>query len=237
MLAHSSKVYIENQEVDFTTGTLIKDGGNTASRLNFTIPGESTSMRKYWGKEVTFFLDSSDAYPMFRGFIENVEVIENVGVNCRALDVLGYLTGLDRASVALDDYHNIDGETIGGGLKKLILLANLTQIGTDYIGDTVPVQRVGTIRGTEFILDTVTSLLNKVYDTSNPDYPRKSFIRVFDDGEKGQLKIDVIADAENGTPSMTFDYENNMVSFNVQNKKIPTIVTVTGAKNQTSVCY
>ena len=49
-------------------------------------------------KEVTFFLDESDASPMFRGFIENLEIEgQSKLLAVRALDVLGYLTGLDRA--------------------------------------------------------------------------------------------------------------------------------------------
>ena len=36
---------------------------------------------------------------MFRGFIDNAEINENYSINFRALDVLGYLTGLHRAQV------------------------------------------------------------------------------------------------------------------------------------------
>ena len=64
MPAHSSRIYIDGKQVDFTSGTLTKDGGNTASRLNFVIPGENSSMRKYWNKEVTFFCkDNGEGIP------------------------------------------------------------------------------------------------------------------------------------------------------------------------------
>ncbi len=164
MPAHSSRIFIDGKQVDYINGTLVKDGGNTASRLNFVIPGENSSMRKYWGKEVTFFLDESDASPMFRGFIENLEIEGNQSIAVRALDVLGYLTGLDRASITLDDSNNLDGSTIGGALIDMIQMANLTEVGVDYIGDTNPIQRMPKTRGTVFILDTITAALNTPYN-------------------------------------------------------------------------
>ena len=197
MPAHSSRIFIDGKQVDYINGTLVKDGGNTASRLNFVIPGENSSMRKYWGKEVTFFLDESDASPMFRGFIENLEIEGNQSIAVRALDVLGYLTGLDRASITLDDNNNLDGSTIGGALIDMIQMANLTEVGVDYIGDTNPIQRMPKTRGTVFILDTITAALNTQYNKDNEDLPRKNFLQVFDDGTKGQIKIEVESDPEN----------------------------------------
>jgi hypothetical protein len=235
MLAHSSRIFIDGKQVDYINGSLVKDGGNTASRLNFVIPGENSSMRKYWGKEVTFFLDESDASPMFRGFIENLEIEGNQSIAVRALDVLGYLTGLDRASITLDENNNLDGNTIGGALIDMIQMANLTEVGVDYIGDTNPIQRMPKIRGTVFILDTITAALNTQYNKDNRDLPRKNFLQVFDDGTKGQLKIEVEADPENEESVYTFSYDKNIISFTAQNRKIPTIITVEGANNARAI--
>ena len=55
MSGNSAEIFIEGERVDFTTGSLTKQGGNTASKLTFTIPGDDVTYRKYWGKEVTFF--------------------------------------------------------------------------------------------------------------------------------------------------------------------------------------
>ena len=237
MPANSSRVCIDNQEVDFINGSLTKDGGNTASRFNVVIPGKNSSLRKYWGKEVTFFLDKSDAYPMFRGFIENVELDDNAAISVRALDALGYLTGIDRAAVTLDENNNVDGMTIGGALKTMIEMADLDgKVKTDFLGDTEPIQSVGKIRGRVFILDTITGLLNTVYSRTNEEYPRKNFLKVIDDGTNGQLIFDVEADAENDQPIFLFSYEDNMVTFNVQNRKIPTIITVEGG-NDARIIY
>lgn len=232
MPAHSSRIYIDGKQVDFTTGSLTKEGGNTASRLNFVIPGESSSMRKYWGKEVTFFLDVSDASPMFRGFIENLEIVNNQAIACRALDALGYLTGLERASVTLDVNNNLDGDTIGGALIRMIGMANLTQVGTDYLGDTNPIQPMPKTRGTVYILDTITAALNTHYNKNNPDLPRKNFLQVFDDGTKGQLKLVVEADPDNEKNVFTFSYDTNIIAFSAQNRKIPTIITVEGSNTR-----
>ena len=237
MPAHSSRIYIDGKQVDFTSGTLTKDGGNTASRLNFVIPGENSSMRKYWNKEVTFFLDVSDSTPMFRGFIENLEIVDNQAISCRALDILGHLTGLDRAAVTLDESNNVDGMTLGGALIKMIEMANLeNKVKTDYLGDTNPVQKIDKIRGKVFILDTITGLLNTVYNISNPDFPRKNFLKVTDDGTQGQLLFETESDAENEPPVYIFDYEQNIINFDAQDRKIPTIITVEGS-NDARITY
>ena len=229
MLAHSSRIFIDGKQVDYINGSLVKDGGNTASRLNFVIPGENSSLRKYWDKEVTFFLDESDASPMFRGFIENLEIVENQAISVRALDVMGYLTGLDRATVPLDDAKNLDGYTVGGALKKMIEMANLSKVGTDYIGDVNPIQKIESgLRGDVKILDTITAQMNTQYNVDAIDFPRKNLLQVFDDGSKGQLKFEVEANPETEDHIFTFDYESNMISFRAQNRKIPTIITVEG---------
>ena len=54
-------------------------------------------------------------------------------------------------------------------LIKMIEMANLeNKVKTDYLGDTNPVQKIDKIRGKVFILDTITGLLNTVYNISNP---------------------------------------------------------------------
>ena len=224
MPALSSRIFIDGKEVDYLSGTLTKEGGNTAARLNFTLPGKDVTLRKYWGKEVTFFMDKSDAYPMFRGFIENLELLDNSSLSCRALDSMGYLTGLDRSAVTLDEYHNVDGSTIGGALKEMINMAGLTQVGTDFIGDTDPITLVGRLRGKLYILDTITGILSNVYNSAN----YKNFLKIIDDGTKGQLIIDTEVNADNEDNIHTFDYLDNMIFFNVQDRKIPTIITVEG---------
>tara|TARA_R110002020_G_scaffold203779_4_gene407565 strand:+ start:659 stop:1678 length:1020 start_codon:yes stop_codon:yes gene_type:complete len=227
MPAHSSRIFIDGEQVDYLSGTLTKEGGNTASRLNFTLPGKDVSLRKYWGKEVTFFLDKSDAYPMFRGFIENLELLDNSSLSCRALDAMGYLTGLDRSAVTLDEFNNVDGATIGGALKEMISMANLSNVGTDFIGDTDPITRIGRLRGKLHILDTITQQLSNIYNTNH----LRNFLKVIDDGTQGQLVINTEVNAENETSIHTFSYDDNMINFNVQDRKIPTIITVEGGND------
>jgi len=224
----SSEIFIEGERVDFSAGALTKQGGNTASKLTFTIPGDDVTYRKYWGKEVTFFLDKSDAYPMFRGFIENAEINENFSINFRALDALGYLTGIDRASVVLDNKKNIDGLTVAAALKKMVSLSELTKIGTDFLGDTDPVKKITRTRGRVFILDTVVNELGQIYNTSNTDLPRQNILKVIDDGSTGQLVFELMKDIDNETAVYTFTYADNIISFEAQNRKIPTVITVKG---------
>jgi len=223
------EIFIDGEKVDFTTGSLTKQGGNTASKLSFTIPGNSVTYRKYWNKEVTFYFDKSDGSPMFRGYIMNVEINENQSVNIMALDVLGFLTGLDRAAVALNDSDNVDGMTVGGAFKKMIEMAKLqNKIGTDFLGDTNPVARMPVLRGRTMILDSIVSQLNGLYNTDNVALPRRNFLKAIDDGNKGQIIFDLEADLETSIPIHTFNYKSNIITFSIQNRKIPSVVTVDG---------
>lgn len=226
MPANSSRIFIEGEMVDFTTGNLSKQGNNTASSLTFTIPGGQANYRKYWNKEVTFFLDSSDAKPMFRGAIINAEINANNAVTFRALDALGYLTGRQRASLNFDETNNIDGLTIGGALTTMVRNAKLTKVGVDYMNDTNPVKKMPPLRGKHFILDTIVQQLGDIYNDVK-EIPRTNILTVTDDGKKGQLGFVLLKDVDETTPSFHYNY-NNMITFNVINRKIPTIITVTG---------
>jgi len=229
------EIYIDGEKVDFTTGSLTKQGGNTASKLSFTIPGDSVTYRKYWNKEVTFYFDKSDSVPMFRGYIMNVEISESTSVNIMALDILGFLTGLDRASVPLNDSSNVDGLSIGAALKKMINLAGLqNKIGTDFLGDTNPITLIPHLRGRTLILDTIVSQLNGIYNVDNVTLPRRNFLKVIDDGTKGQIIFDLESDLNTSTPVHTFDYVSNIINFNVQNRKIPSVISVQG-KNASAI--
>ena len=237
MDATLSEIFIDGERVDYSAGTLTKEGGNTASKLTFTVPGDDVTYRKYWGKEVTFFLNQSDAFPLFRGFIENAEILDNFSIGFRALDALGYLTGLDRASVVLDDIpgSNIDGLTIGAALRKLIEMSKLTNIGVDYLRDTTPVQQMPRIRGRVFILDTIVNELSRIYTIGKAPVaisglPRQNILKVADDGTKGQLVFELLKQPETSIPIHHFSYDTNIISFQVQNRKIPTIVSVKGEK-------
>ena len=75
-------------------------------------------------------------------------------------------------------------------------------------------------------------MLSQSVNVDNADLPRTNIIRVIDDGSKGQLIIDVESDADATTPVKIYDYENNIISFNVNNRKIPTTVIIRGKKGQ-----
>jgi len=230
------ELYIDGEKVDFTTGSLTKQGNSTASKLSFTIAGDSVTYRKYWNKKDLYYFDKSDNIPMFRGFIMNAEINSNFSINFMALDVLGYLTGIDRAAVSLTNQDNIDGLTVGGALKRMISLANLDdRIGTDYLGDTNPVLLMPRTRGRVMILDTITSQLLNVFNTDTSTLPLRNFLKVIDDGNKGQLIFELQSDIDSNNPIHRFDYTDNITSFNVQNRKIPTVITVKGKNNASAL--
>jgi hypothetical protein len=234
MLNLTSEIAIEGKLLEYETGDYNLRGDVTASQLNFTIPGDDVSRRKYWNKEVTFFLDKDDAYPMLRGRIVNAEIVDDYRVKFTAVDALGFLTGHQKATVVLTDNDNIDGLSIGAAIIKLIRLANLQDlIGTDYIGETNPVMKIGKkYRGATVILTLIKNELAKAIDTAI-DIPREQVIQVVDDGTKAQLILGVQSKLDDST--VTYYYDNdNIMSFTVQNRKIPTTIVVKGDNSQGS---
>tara|TARA_Y100000310_G_scaffold162601_1_gene162566 strand:- start:1171 stop:2202 length:1032 start_codon:yes stop_codon:yes gene_type:complete len=225
----SSQIFLDGARVDFTAASLKERGGNTAAQLDFMLPTFSPNYRKYWNKEVLAFFNSSDTYPTFRGHIINTTTNADNSVKFTAVDALGYLTGHTKAEVVLDDSINIDGLTVGASIIKLIKMANLQNtIGTDYLGDTTPIATNTRPRGTVVVLNVITELLNRAIDMSNADLPRDNIIRVMDDGKTSQLRVEVKNDIENTAPVKFYNYEDNIISFNVKSRDIPTQITVTG---------
>jgi len=225
----SSQIFIDGASVDFTAASLKERGDNTAAQLDFVLPTSSPNYRKYWNKEITAFFNSNDTYPAFRGHIINTTTNANNSVKFTAVDALGYLTGHSRAEVVLDDDKNIDGLSVGASVVKLIEMANLQNtIGTAYVGDTTPVISNTRPRGTTVILDAIKELLGLAVDMTNPDLPRDNLIKVIDDGTKAQLRVEVKTDIDNTIPIKFYNYENNIVDFNVKSRDIPTTITVRG---------
>ena len=230
MRTHTPRIFLENELIEFTDAKLNSRGFNTATELQFTISGKNISYRKYWNKEVTLFINPTDATRIFRGRIVDNIIVDNIGMSFTALDGFGFLTGHQKATVSLDDYKNIDGLSPGGAISKLISLANLTDvIGTDYIGDTNPIVQVIPQRGPVVILSVIKQILKQVANTTKT-VARENYLRVFDDGEKTQLKFEVMADLDTAEPVKTYSYDN-LISFQVINRKIPTSITVQGKDN------
>jgi len=233
----SSRILIDGHNVDFQGADYKFTGGITAAQLTVTIPGEEVSFRKYWGKELVAYLNEEDTYPFFRGYIMDTTIANEYAVKVVALDCLGWLTGHQKAKVALNDTDNIDGLTIGGAFKKLIRLANLNdKVGTDYIGDTSPiVTGRNNLREEIVILDWLKKVLVNAIDTTNSNLPRENTLVVRDDGEKGQLSIEVVADVNSGEPCLTFN-NNDLIGYTVKSRKIPTTIIVSG-KNKVTGKY
>ena len=230
MPARTPKICIEGKSVEFTSAKLNSRGFNTASQLTFNVDGSDLSYRKYWNKEVTVFLNEGDSVPEFRGRIVNSDIVDNIGLRFTAVDNFGFLTGHDKAKVMLTDESNVDGLSGGNAIKKLIQLANLDSVvGTDYIGDTNPIINPDKMRGDVIVLDAIKNILKQVVNYS-PTVTRENYVRRFDDGSKTQLKIDLAADLDNATPVKVYSYDN-IITFKVNNRKIPTVINVKGDKS------
>ena len=227
------EVKIEGRSVDYTEGIYQNTGGLTAATLQFTLPQAYDGYRKLWNKEVTFYLNSYDATPIFRGYIKRVK--ENFDtIEVYAQDVLGYMVlggDAEKAKIALTDKDNIDGMTAGSAIRSAVSKALLsTKVGTDIIGDTTPIVSSSRppLRGTLSLLDIIKELVSRAVDNSGT-IPKPNIVRVVDDGSTSQLVIELESDLDSAEVKHVFTEYDNITDLKIINKKIPTVVIVNGA--------
>ena len=232
----SPRIAIEGEGVDFLKGNYKIDGGLKSATLTFSVPSQLNSQRKLWNKEVTFFLNSEDTAPIFRGWIKRLKEDYNE-IQIHAEDALGYLLKggeQSEAIVALTEESNIDGLTVGAAVKKLFELGKLdTKLGTSMIGDTTPVigvTQAEPIRGTKKIMEVIKELLNRVVDNSGT-IPRPNIARLIDDGSMSQFIIELESDIDNDPIVHTYNEWDNIIEVSILKRKVPTVIVVNGADN------
>ena len=233
----SPKIFIDGREVDYLEGKYKIAGTLTAATLNFKLPLAYGGRMKLWNKEVTLYLNESDASPIFRGWIKRTNPTFNE-IEIRAEDALGYMLkgGEDSvAKIVLTDRDNLDGLTAGAAIQDAIKRAKLDgKLKTDFIGNTTPV--VGStdkpFRGNVNVLDIVKTLLNKAVDTTGT-LPRPNIARIIDDGTNSQFVVELESDITSTTANIkkVFTERDNITKLNIINKKVPTVITVNGANN------
>lgn len=120
MLELTPKIFIDGLEIDFINAGLSQQGTLKAGQLDFTMPTSTGVGLNFWNKEVTMFMNTTDAVPLFRGWIKRVKENYNE-IQIHAEDAIGYLIKggeEETAKVALDDRNNLDGLTGGAAIKK-----------------------------------------------------------------------------------------------------------------------
>jgi len=234
MLELTPKITINGKEIDFINAGFSQQGNLKAAQLDFVIPTASGVGMNFWNQEVTFFMNTSDAVPLFRGWIKRVKEDYNK-IQIHAEDGFGYMLKggeAETAKIALTDTNNLDGLTVGAAMIKALELAKLdTKIKTDYIGDTSPVISTSKspIRGTKTVMDIMKTLLAQAVNTDTTDLPRPNIAKLIDDGTNSQLVIELEADVDNSTISHVYTEYDNITNLNIINRKVPTIIIVNGA--------
>ena len=233
MLELTPKIFIDGREVDFIQAGLSQKGSLKAGQLDFTLPTSSGVGMNFWNREVTFYMNTTDAVPLFRGWIKRVKENYN-DIQIHAEDAIGYLIKggeAETAKVALDDRNNLDGLTAGAAIIKAIEIGKLdTKIKTDYIGDTDPVISTSStpLRGTLTVMSIIKTLLSKAVNTDTTDLPRPNIAKLIDDGTNSQLVIELESDVDNSVISHTYNEYDNITNLNIINRKVPTVIIVNG---------
>ena len=231
------KITIEGRSVDFVKANYAQPGVLSAASLSFNIPLSVAGTESLWNKEVTLYVDKGDSKPIFRGWINRTK--KNFDeVEIYAEDGFGYMIKGGDTSVAkiqLDERENLDGLSIGGAIIKLLELAKLdTKIKTDYIGDSSPI--IGTvqkkpIRGTLLVMEIIKTLLSKAINITDQNLPRPNIAKIVDDGTNSQLVIELESSLDSTDITYVFKEEENITKLNIIDRKVPTIVVVTGKNN------
>tara|TARA_R110002020_G_scaffold211577_2_gene417804 strand:- start:315 stop:1367 length:1053 start_codon:yes stop_codon:yes gene_type:complete len=233
MLELTPKIFIDGLEIDFIQAGLSQQGTLKAGQLDFTIPTATGIGLDFWNREVTMYMNTTDAVPLFRGWIKRVKENYN-DLQIHAEDAIGYLTKggeQETAKIALDDRTNLDGLTGGAAIIKAIELGKLdSKIKTDFLGDTNPIISTSKdrIRGTFTVLDIIKRILSMSINTDTLDLPRPNIAKLIDDGTNSQLVIELESDVDNAIVSHTYTEYDNITNLNIINRKVPTIIIVNG---------
>jgi|TARA_X000001382_G_C3174321_1_gene180580 hypothetical protein len=233
MLELTPKIFIDGLEIDFINAGLSQQGTLKAGQLDFTMPTSTGVGLNFWNKEVTMFMNTTDAVPLFRGWIKRVKENYNE-IQIHAEDAIGYLIKggeEETAKVALDDKINLDGLTGGAAIKKAIELSKLdSKLKTDYIGDTNPIISTSKdpMRGTFSVLDIIKRILSASVNTDTLDLPRPNIAKLIDDGTNSQFVIELESDVDNSVISHTYNEYDNITNLNIINRKVPTVIIVNG---------
>ena len=233
MLELTPKIFIDGIEIDFINAGLSQKGTLKAGQLDLTIPTSTGVGLNFWNKEVTLYFNTSDAVPLFRGWIKRVKENYNE-IQIHAEDAIGYLVKggeSENAKIALDDTNNLDGLTGGAAIIKAIELAKLdNKIKTDYLGDTNPIISTSSepLRGTLTVMEIIKSILSKAVNTDTVDLPRPNIAKLIDDGTNSQLVIELESDVNNAVVSHLYTEYDNITNLNIINRKIPTVIIVNG---------
>ncbi len=227
------QIRINNREVDYIGGQYTSPGNFSAASIDFTLPASIAGHQKLWNQEVTLYANKSDSSPIFRGWINRTKKTPE-GVSVFAEDGFGYLVkggSSSKATVILDDRTNLDGLTAGAAIVKLLELTNLDdKIKTDYIGNTSPV--VSTvrppIRGEKSVKSIIEEILSQAINTDDTSMPRPNIVKLIDDGTNSQMIIELESDIETPDIKQVYTEHNNIVSLQIINKKIPTVIEVQG---------
>ena len=227
-----AKVYIDGREVDYIEGNYKYGGNLTAAEVTFKLPLTFGGMKKLWNKEVTLFINEYDTVPIFRGWIRRTNETFN-DIEILAQDGMGYMResgDKEIAKIALTESSNLDGLTVGQAIRKALSLSSLdTKIKTDYIGDTTPyINSVSQpLRGIKTVFEIMESLLQKAVDNSG-SLPRPNIARLVDDGSNSQLIIELESLLNDDSIKHVYNESSNIVNLNIINKKVPTIIIVSG---------
>jgi len=220
-LAHRFKVFVDDEEVNYVQSvTYNSRGNNQLDSLDVRISGSLSASKNYFGKPMTFFLDSNDGVPIFRGFIKDVNTTDT-SISLKGVDVRGYLTSDNINTFTLNDDFNFDGFSLGGFLKSYIdtnINIDKTLIGIDNINDTDPIISLSGVRGDFKPYDLVKQMLNdRIDDTKASEQPLRYQMTTVDDGVYSHIKF-VQEKLKSSYPSITLSEEEGIISYSYKKR-------------------
>ena len=231
-LSHQPKLYIDNKLIDYNiSGSLNFQGNNQLNTLSVKISNTDLQFQSLFNKSVKFYLNSDDSIPIFRGFVTQLTPTDT-HVNIQARDVRTLINGKDGVQIDITDKINYDGYTLAQFLFKIITDENL-DIGLGFLKDSNPPINLKGVRGKSDVYKIILDKIKDVIDDSDINEPLRSFIDVYDDGNKSHIVIKKDLSIKS-TPSYNFSFNDGVKSYNYNRRNIPNTVVYEGGKQQFS---
>ena len=231
-LSHQPKLYIDNKLIDYNiSGSLNFQGNNQLNTLSVKISNTDLQFQSLFNKSVKFYLNSDDSTPIFRGFVTQITPTDT-HINIQARDVRTLINGKDGVQIDITDKINYDGYTLAQFLFKIITDENL-DIGLGFLKDSNPPINLKGVRGRSDVYKIILDKIKDVIDDSDINEPLRSFIDVYDDGNKSHIVIKKDLSIKS-TPSYNFSFNDGVKSYNYNRRNIPNTVFYEGGKQQFS---
>ena len=225
-ISHQPKLYIDNELIEYDiSGSINFPSKNQISTLNVRMSNPDLQFKALLNKDIAFYLNSDDSFPVFRGIVTSVTP-STTETRIIANDTRRLLSGNEGLKIEISDNKNYDSYTLAQFIKKIINDKNI-DIGVDFLKDTNPPINLKGVRDLTDIYNVVTNKIKDAIDFSDVSEPLRHYIDMYDDGNKSQIVIKKDLSIKS-KPSYNFSFNDGIVSYTYKRRNQPNTAVYKG---------